>query len=286
MVNELISTANMDVLTTSLLLGAFIGILLSLTGAGGGILSVPLLVFALHISVGEASPVSLLAIMLAACVGAYLGLHDGTVRYKAAGLMAVCGVAFAPLGIWAAQRLPNSWLILIFIFVLVYVAVKMLRQENYERGTANSLLNRLAQPCQTDNMRGRLMWTAPCAYSIMAVGSSAGFLTGLLGIGGGFIIVPALRRYTNLDIKSIVATSLAVITIVSSGGLIMASSRGLVNWDLAWPFASGAVLGMLSGRKIARRLAEPLIQQVFAILALLIATGLLLKLIVSDGFFF
>ncbi len=274
----------MDAQTISLLLGAFIGILLALTGAGGGILSVPLLSFALNISIAEASPISLLAIMLAAGVGSILGLRAGTVRYKAAGLMAACGVVFAPLGIWSAQRLPNSWLTLIFSIVLAYVAWQMLRQAKYEiMGLTDSIVDRLNPPCRIDEMRGKLIWTTPCAYSIMATGSIAGFLTGLLGVGGGFVIVPALRRFTNLEMKSIVATSLAIIAIVSTGGVIMATAHGLISWKHAWPFAAGAALGMLSGRVLAFRLAGPRIQQVFAVFALLVAVGLLLKLVFGAG---
>jgi len=274
---------NMDVHTISLLLGAFIGVLLSLTGAGGGVLSVPLLVFTLHISIAEASPISLLAIMLAAGVGAILGLRAGTVRYKAAGFMAACGLVFAPLGLWSTQHLPNSWLTLIFATVLAYVALHMFRMANHEMGVTYRIDGRLTPPCQIDLMSGKLIWTKPCTYSIMVVGSVAGFLTGLLGVGGGFVIVPALRRLTNLDIKSIVATSLAIITIVSTGGVLVAASRGLVNWEHAWPFVTGAGLGMLLGRLLAFRLAGPRIQQVFAVFALFVAIGLLFKLAFGAG---
>lgn len=263
----------------SLMLGAFVGILLALTGAGGGIVSVPLLVFALHLTIAEASPIGLLAVMLAAGVGAVLGLRAGIVRYKAAGLMAGCGVVFAPLGIWLAQRLPNAWLTVLFAAVLAFVAIRMLRQANHEMDALGWVDDRPPPPCELDKMRGKLRWTAPCARSIMVAGSVAGFLSGLLGVGGGFVIVPALRGLTNLDIKSIIATSLAAIALVSAAGVIMAASHELVNWGHAWPFAAGAAVGMLAGGVVTQRLAGGRIQQAFAVFALAVAAGLLLKLV-------
>ena len=73
-------------------LGSVVGLILALTGAGGAIVAVPLLIFGLHLSVSEAAPIALLAVGLSAGLGAMLGLREGKVRYKAAGLMAVCGV--------------------------------------------------------------------------------------------------------------------------------------------------------------------------------------------------
>lgn len=262
----------------SLALGVFVGILLALTGAGGSVVAVPLLVFTLHLSIAEASPLGLLAVMLAAGVGAVLGLRAGTVRYKAAGLIAACGVLSVPVGIWLAQRLPNVWLTLLFVVVLAFVAIRMLRQSGHEPDTIGWADDR-SPLCEIDQMRGKLRWTAPCARSIMVAGMGAGFLSGLLGVGGGFVIVPALRSFTNLDIKSIVATSLAAIALVSAVGVVVAAWHGLVNWEYAWSFASGAGLGMLAGRRMVRHLTGRRIQQMFAVFALMVSLGLLLRML-------
>lgn len=85
-------------------LGVLVGILMGLTGAGGGILSVPLLVFALHLPVAQVAPISLCAIALAAGVGALLGFRNKILRYKAAGLMAIFGLLFSPIGLWLATK--------------------------------------------------------------------------------------------------------------------------------------------------------------------------------------
>ncbi|MGZ8258909.1 MAG: TSUP family transporter, partial [Methylotenera sp.] len=81
-------------------LGLFVGILLAITGAGGTILSLPLLVFSLNLSMVNAAPIVLLAVMFSASVATVIGLREGIVRYKAASLLATCGVVLAPVGVW------------------------------------------------------------------------------------------------------------------------------------------------------------------------------------------
>jgi len=105
----------------------------------------------------------------------------------------------------------------------------------------------------------------------------SGLLSGLLGVGGGFVIIPALSRYTNLDSKSIVATSLAVIALVSLGSVITASLSGVMHWAVGAPFALGAVVGLVLGRQVASHLAGPRLQQLFAV------TGMLAALLLAGG---
>ena len=86
----------------------------------------------------------------------------------------------------------------------------------------------------------------------------------MLGVGGGFVIVPALTRYTNLEMRSIQATSLAVIALVSVSGVSAAAVGGALPWAVALPFASGAVLALLIGRQLAGKLNPKRLQQAFA----------------------
>jgi uncharacterized membrane protein YfcA len=105
----------------------------------------------------------------------------------------------------------------------------------------------------------------------------AGLLSGLLGVGGGFVIVPSLSRYTNLATRSIVATSLAVIALVSAGGVAAAAWQGAVDWHLAVPFAAGAIAAMLAGRQLAARLAGKRLQQSFAAISAAVAVLMLAR---------
>jgi uncharacterized membrane protein YfcA len=128
---------------------------------------------------------------------------------------------------------------------------------------------------------GRLIWTVPCARSLAIAGAGAGFFSGLLGVGGGFIIVPSLKRFTDLPVQSIVATSLGVLTIVSFGNVVIATVSGTMMWPVALPFAGGALGGMMVGRQLAKVMSGPRLQQFFALFTLFIAAMMLYKALLS-----
>ena len=257
-------------------LGILVGILMGLTGAGGGILSVPLLVFFLGLPIAEAAPIALCAVALASSIGAILGLKNKVLRYKAAGFMAIFGLALSPLGLWLAPQIPNAPLQILFSLILLYVAIRLLSQARNElKGIPEP--NRKPPPCLINPAIGKLQWTMPCARALTLSGSLAGFLSGLLGVGGGFIIVPALKRYTDLPVKSIVATSLGVLAIVTGGGAIFSAASGNLNLIVAAPFSLAALVGLLFGQLIGKKMSGPNIQLIFAIFTLLIAISLLIK---------
>ena len=257
-------------------LGLIVGLLMGLTGAGGGILSVPLLVFVLHLPVAEAAPVSLSAIALSAGVGALLGLKNKILRYKAAGFMALFGLILSPLGLWVAQRVPNAPLLILFSATLFFVSTRLLLQARREILQLPKPRQK-KPPCLINADHGKLQWNIPCARSLMLSGSWAGFLSGLLGVGGGFVIVPALKRYTDLPVQSIVATSLGVLAIISSGGVVFSAISGNLDLSLAAPFSLGALCGLLIGRALGKKLSGPRLQQIFAILTFGVAISLTIK---------
>lgn len=267
---------------TSALLGSLVGIVLALTGAGGAIIAVPLLIFSLHLAIAEAAPIALLAVSLSAAIGAMLALKLGKVRYRAAGLIAVSGVLTAPIGIWAAHKLPNAPLTLLFAIVLAYVALHMLRQSKVAAAGIEETCP-AAVPCQLDSAIGRLIWTEPCARALAISGAVAGALSGLLGVGGGFVVVPALRKATNLQMQSILATSLAVIALISATGVASAVLIGGMDWSIGLPFSAGAIAGMVAGGIFAGRFAGPKLQQSFAVLALCVALGMVVKVLLTAG---
>ncbi|MCB1927990.1 MAG: sulfite exporter TauE/SafE family protein [Rhodocyclaceae bacterium] len=245
------------------LLGGVVGLVLALSGAGGGIIAVPLLVFGLHLPMIEAAPVGLIAVGLAAMLGAGLGLRDGIVRYRAATLIGSIGMLAAPIGVWLAEHIPNSPLLIAFAAVLVVTGLRSWRRARQPAGESARVHRPL--PCHVDPTAGRLHWTAPCARALAAVGLLSGTLSGLLGVGGGFVIVPALQRHTDLDSRSILATSLAVIALVSIGGIVAAGLHGRIDWPTALPFAGGAALALLAGRLVAGRLQGHRLDQAFAL---------------------
>lgn len=250
----------------SLGLGAIVGLIMALTGAGGGILAVPLLVFGLHLPLPQAAPTGLIAVGTAAALAAALGLRDGIVRYRAAGFMGLFGMAVAPLGVWLAARLPAPPLLLGFAALLLLVAWRNLRAAPSGDAGADATI-----PCRLDPAQGRLRWTGRCARTLAATGLTSGLLSGLFGVGGGFVIIPALQRVSNLDLRSIQATALAVIALVSASGVVAASASGALPWVVALPFGAGAVAALLAGRALAQRLHPKHLQRAFGLLTLAVA---------------
>jgi len=267
-------------LLISAALGSLVGFILALTGAGGAIIAVPLLVFGLGLGVAQAAPIGLLAVGLSAGLGALLALREGRVRYKAAALMAAAGAIVSPVGLWVAHRVPDAPLTLVFACVLGMVAVRMFRQKSgATHGGQEAAPSNL--PCRLNLERGKLDWTAPCARALALSGVMSGFLSGLLGVGGGFVIVPALKRASDIPMQGIVATSLAVIALVSTAGVAASAAAGHMLWAEALPFAAGALAGMLGGRRLARHVSGARLSQSFAAFAGCVAVGMAVKAVLA-----
>ena len=256
------------------LLGALVGGVLALTGAGAGVLAIPLLVLVLHQPMAQAAPVSLLAVGLAAAIGAIRGWRQGRVRYRAALLMGCAGMLAAPLGVWLSHRLPATPLLLGMAVLLAGLGWRAW----LESALPGAQAPRLKQvPCQVVAPGQPLQWTAPCARALAATGLQSGLLSGLVGVGGGFVIVPALQRHTDLDWRSVHATSLAVIALVSVSGVGAAFSQGTLSLPLALPFAGGAVLALLIGQPWAERWPAAWLKRGFALLCMLAAGSMLVR---------
>ena len=263
-----------------LALGLLIGLIMALTGAGGGVLAVPLLVFSTGLAVQEVAPIGLLAVGLAATLGAALGLRAGEVRYKAAMLMGFVGLLFSPLGFWIARQVDTRILGLVFATVLVWVAF------NAFRGSNNSALNAIDAPpegaisncpCVRNPSTGRFIWTWPCARALIVSGAIAGFLSGLLGVGGGFVLVPALQRFTNLTIQSVTVTSLAVIAIVSTFGVINSVTVGVFNFEIGITFSAAALTGMVAGRMVSNRMPSAQLKKAFGAMCVVVSVLMVIK---------
>jgi uncharacterized protein len=257
-------------------LGLGVGLVLALTGAGGAILAVPMLLFALHLPLAQAAPISLLAVAISTGLGAFLAWRRRALRYRAAGVMAAAGLVTAPLGQWLAQRVPERPLTMLFAVVLVIAATRTLRQAARElKGTRAERPPEV--PCRLDLQVGRLRWTPTCALALGATGALTGLMSGLLGVGGGFVLVPAMMLFTDLPMQAVVATSMGVIALVSAGAATLAAWHGQVLWQVGAPFALGAIAGQALGRVWAQRLGGPRLQQGFGVLSLLVAAGLVVR---------
>jgi len=276
-----------DATGMSIVLGLFVGFVLAITGAGGAILSLPLLVFFLGIKMIDAAPISLMAIMLSAGVAAGLGLKSGIVRYKAATLLATFGVLCAPLGVYVAHQLPERALAILFSIVLLTVSwqsfqkfqmTRLLVENDYDNQSDDD--EEKAEPtCAVNPATSKLFWTVSCTKRLILTGSFSGFLSGLLGVGGGFIIVPTLHSISNLETKMIVATSLAVVALVSMASALSYAGNGQILWGIALPFITATLAGMLVGRSLQSKIPSHISVLIFGILSLAIAAVMLAKVV-------
>lgn len=262
----------------SILLGLVIGLSLGLTGAGGGILAVPALIFGLGLTLPQAAPIALIAVGAAALVGALQALRQGNVRYKAAILMAVAGGLTAPLGLKMAHVTNPDWLNVCFAIVLFLVALRMWFQATQQQRLPMNDTGPLPhKTCTLSPHNGKFVWTPATAITLAGIGAVSGFFTGLLGIGGGFIIVPALAYFSTAKMDNIVPTSLMVIALVSATTVVSAFTHGLTITAQQWLFIWCTIMGMVGGRLIAPRIPAPLWQRLFAIVCTVVAVVLLLR---------
>ena len=264
------------------LVGVLCGVLMGLTGAGGTLFAVPLLLLLVGLSVQQAVPLALTAVALAGSLGSVMGLRAGWVRYRAAGLMAVFGLLLAPLGYGAAAHLPESLLRVLLAAVMLAAALRMWLGARQEMGAGEAA--GIWQVARRHRQTGRFIWRPAMVAGLAGIGASAGFLAGLLGVGGGFIVVPALRAFSDLDIRSAVATSLLCLTLISVGTVAILFLQGHVSeLPHALPFIAGAIVGVGAGRLLVNRLSQVSQQRGFALLlvpvALILAVhGLLVAL--------
>lgn len=249
----------------ALLYGSLVGFSLGLTGGGGAIFAVPLLVYGLQVGPREAIGVSLATVGATAVVGFWQRWRAGLVETPVGLLFAVAGMLSAPLGAWLGERVPEPVLLTLFAGLMLVIAVRMWLKA---RDPAERLV--VLQPedhgptCRRDP-QGVLRWNSRCALLLAAVGIAAGVLSGMFGVGGGFIIVPALVTFSGMGPHKAVGTSMLIVALISLAGLFNQLFVGrTIDLAVVTPFLVGAICGLLLGTAVGRRLSGARLQQVFA----------------------
>jgi uncharacterized protein len=258
----------------SLLFGAVVGLSLGLTGGGGAIFAVPLLVYGLQIPTREAVGISLAAVGATSFVGFLSRWRLGQVELRTGLLFALAGMLGAPVGTWIAGLLPEALLLTLFAGLMIVVAVRMWQQTS--RTTPAIDPCPLPDPqegptCQRD-ASGTPILTSRCAVLLLVVGVLTGVLSGLFGVGGGFVIVPALILFSGMTIHRAVGTSLMVIALVSVSGVTSQWWAGrAISLPVTVLFVIGGIAGLFAGQQIGRRLPGPVLQKVFVAAILAVA---------------
>jgi uncharacterized membrane protein YfcA len=292
-----------DAVIIAVVLGLAIGVALGALGGGGSILAVPVLAHIAGQSVTAATATSLVAVGAAAAVGSISHARAGRVRWGAAAAFVATGVAGSWAGAGLNEQIDGDVLLLAFSVLVLVAAHRMLTacpsctEVGRARavGEASSMRIDDREPAAVIN-GGGIARPAPTApppapsdvtplrpegptsapwhpiARVLVAGTIVGLLTGLFGVGGGFVIVPALTLALGLSMPAAIATSLVIIV---GNATVALAFRGLgsVDWSLALPFSVTMLAGSFAGSLIAHRLPAERSLRAFAALLVLVAVG-------------
>ena len=241
--------------------GGIVGFSLGLVGGGGSILAVPLLVYVVgldnpHVAIGT----SAIAVALNAAANLAMHARAGTVKWPCASVFAAAGVAGAFLGSTLGKMMNGQRLLALFAVLMMVVGALMLR-DRARTGDPTVRLSRENLP------------------KLLGLGLLVGLLSGFFGIGGGFLIVPALMLAAGIPMLNAIGSSLLSVT---TFGLTTAGNyawSGLIDWPLAGLFVAGGVLGGLLGARSAKALASRrgALTMIFAALIFVVALYMLVR---------
>jgi hypothetical protein len=242
-------------LLLALALSTLIGVSLGLLGGGGSILAVPVLVYVARVDVHAAIGTSLAVVGTTALVGGLVHARAGRVDPRAAALFGGAGMLGAPLGAQATHAVAPRVLLMLFAALMLAVGGLMLRGKAGARsGSAR-----------------------PHPVAVPAAGFGVGLLTGFLGVGGGFLIVPALTLLAGLPIHTAIGTSLLVIAANSAAGVVGHLRQGEMPLGLTAAFTASAALGALAGVRLASSLDPARLRRSFAVFVILVGLFLFAK---------
>ncbi len=238
-------------------LSVFIGLCLGLLGGGGSIITVPVFVYLLKVEAHAAIAMSLAVVGVTSLVGAGMHQRQGNLRMRTAFFFGASGIVGAFLGSKLTYLVPPHVLLLIFGGLMLAMGTLMLLRRT---------------PAGSDDAHGE------CSVpKCLLVGFGVGALTGFLGVGGGFLIVPALIFFGGLNMREAVGTSLLVIAINCAAGLLGHMAQGQFQMRLTLIVTALAAAGAVGGAALAQKISPGQLRKVFAVFVLVIAVFLIVK---------
>ena len=237
-------------------LGAVVGLVMGALGGGGSLIAIPILVYIAGQDARAAQATALVIVSAAAVSGIVSYVRDDDVRWRAGLVFGLAAGVSALAGSVLNGRLDQDVLLLAFSPVMLAGAWAMVSE-------------RARQPARFRPWRFGVGWGE--ALRVIGLGLAIGWLIGLFGVGGGFLIVPALVLTLRLSMIEAVGTSLLVILIGSAFALGDRIGSGDVDWAIAIPFSAAALVGALAGRRLATRIDENLLRRAFVTLIVIAA---------------
>jgi uncharacterized membrane protein YfcA len=269
-------------------LGAtLVGLSLGLLGSGGAILTVPILVYLVGHDEKAAIVESLAIVGAIALFGAARASFAKQIDWKSALLLAIPGVFGTLLGTHVAQWIPGAVQLLLLAALMLTASVLMFRSPRKSEPMPNDVDTSVTDFSVTDFSVTDLSANdqAPTSGSaiIAAQGFALGFMTGIVGIGGGFLIVPVLVLLRRLPMKIAIGTSLAIIAVNCTAGLVKsifagsaalhprATEQNAIDWTVIGLFIALGIVGSLIGSLLARRIDQATLRKVFAVFLVVMA---------------
>jgi len=247
--------------------GVAIGLVVGTVGGGGAILALPVLVYVLDEGVSPASTASLIVVALGASVGAGAQARNGQLCRWVAVTFSVPAAGGAYLGTLANGLVGARALILAFVPVMLVAATL-----TYRRGD------------HVDDGDAEAGCPSPALAASAGAGLTVGAMTGFFGVGGGFLIVPALTMLLGLPMRRAIATSLAIITVTGVTALLSHLAEGAEpNWPLTLVLGGAAAAGALGGTTLGRRLPAATLARAFGAVVAVVAVFLLVDVLVFGG---
>lgn len=245
----------MDRLLLDLALGFGIGGSLGLLGGGGSILTVPALVYLIGQTPQVAVTTSLLIVGLNSALGAFFHRVQGTLNWHVALLFGGAGMVVSYLAAGLSKQFSPSLLLVAFAALMLGIGALLILRNHADEAVADDF--------------------TPSFWKIIGGGMLVGLLTGILGVGGGFLIVPALVMLVGLTFHQAVGTSLVVIAMNSAAGLLGHLNGSSFDVNLILVFVLAGLAGTFAGSRLARRLDTSKLRRAFAVFVVVLALFLL-----------
>jgi len=250
-------------LVLGLLSGGVVGVMLGATGAGGSMLAIPLLVYLVGVPVQEATVTSLIVVGYSAFFGAWRKSRDHHVKGRAALVFSSTGLVGAWVGALGHTLINENTILLLFGLLMVGVSAWSLSRK------------RRSSPDQTEGCARKFSLT--CVSWALSIGFGVGILTGFFGIGGGFLIVPALIGVLGFPAPMAVGTSLMIIALTTVGGIIGHLEMAFIELGLTAIVVTGSLLGILAGPSLSQKVDHRRFTTAFGVMTGIIGTLMILE---------
>jgi uncharacterized protein len=249
-------------------LGLLMGLVVGALGGGGGVLTVPLLVFVLGLTAQSATTSSVVIVGITALFGVLARVRGHLIDRRMAVAFGVLGIPAAYLGTLLNHRVDQHVLLLAFSAITLLAATAMLVNDHADG----------SEPAEPSSAGGTTVTVArpatgslATAVKVAVCGLLVGFLTGFLGVGGGFLVVPALVIVLRVPMVLAVGTSLLIIVFNAVSSVVSRLGAPLdLDWRVVVPFTVLAVIGSLLGKRVADRLSGETLTRAFAAMLILV----------------